>query len=106
VRDRGATKKTAAVANSKTFTFTWDKASFRVRSLPEPSRSTRATTRARSARVLQAEQTRVERGVRIDGVKVFTYFITQYGLAPSSRLKIVEIPDDTVPTAYAPRSRP
>jgi len=35
-------------------------------------------------------------------VKVFTYFITQYGLAPSSRLKIVEIPDDTVPTAYAP----
>jgi aminopeptidase N len=35
-------------------------------------------------------------------VKEFTYFVTLYGVAPSSKLNIVEIPDDTVPTAWAP----
>ena len=35
-------------------------------------------------------------------VKEFTFFVTQYGNAPSSRLQVVEIPDDTVPSAYAP----
>ena len=35
-------------------------------------------------------------------MKEFTYFVTQYGVAPSTRMKIVEIPDDTVPTAWAP----
>jgi aminopeptidase N len=35
-------------------------------------------------------------------VKEFTYFITQYGVPPSSKLNIVEIPDDTVPSAWGP----
>ena len=35
-------------------------------------------------------------------MKEFTYYITQYSTPPSSRLQIVEIPDDTVPSAYAP----
>jgi tetratricopeptide (TPR) repeat protein len=35
-------------------------------------------------------------------VKELTYFITLYGVAPSSTLRVVEIPDDTVPSAWAP----
>ncbi|MBZ5703954.1 MAG: peptidase M1 [Acidobacteriia bacterium] len=35
-------------------------------------------------------------------VKEFTYYVTLYGPAPSTTLKVVEIPDDTVPTAWAP----
>jgi aminopeptidase N len=35
-------------------------------------------------------------------VKEFTYYITLYGSAPSTTLKVVEIPDDTVPAAWAP----
>jgi predicted negative regulator of RcsB-dependent stress response len=35
-------------------------------------------------------------------VKEFTYYITLYGIAPSSTLRVVEIPDDTVPAAWAP----
>jgi aminopeptidase N len=35
-------------------------------------------------------------------VKEFTYYITLYGPAPSTTLKVVEIPDDTVPAAWAP----
>src|SRR5271169_4179092 len=35
-------------------------------------------------------------------VKEFTYYVTLYGPAPSTTLKVVEIPDDTVPAAWAP----
>jgi TolA-binding protein len=35
-------------------------------------------------------------------IKEFTYFITLYGVPPSSTLRIAEIPDDTLPSAWAP----
>src|SRR5215475_7962353 len=35
-------------------------------------------------------------------VKEFTYFITLYGVPPSNVLRVVELPDDTVPSAWAP----
>src|ERR1700674_1154958 len=35
-------------------------------------------------------------------IKEFTYYVTLYGSAPSTTLRVVEIPDDTVPSAWAP----
>src|SRR5579872_5420184 len=35
-------------------------------------------------------------------VQEFTYFITLYGLPPSQRLNVVELPGDTLPYAWAP----
>src|SRR6266446_10836950 len=35
-------------------------------------------------------------------VQEFTYFITLYGLPPSQKLNVVELPADTVPYAWAP----
>ena len=35
-------------------------------------------------------------------VKEFTYFITLYGVPKSNVLRVVELPDDTVPSAWAP----
>jgi len=35
-------------------------------------------------------------------VQEFTYFITLYGLPPSQRLNVVELPEDTLPYAWAP----
>jgi tetratricopeptide (TPR) repeat protein len=35
-------------------------------------------------------------------VREFTYFVTLYGPPPSSVLRVVELPDDTVPSAWAP----
>ena len=104
-----ATAKSAAkrpateIANSKTFTFVWDKPSFP------------GTIIAGTFQQFKSD----EAGVDVDvyfkpnkqnlgaeyastAVKAFTYFITQYGIAPSPRLKIVELPDDTVPAAWAP----
>jgi hypothetical protein len=35
-------------------------------------------------------------------VQEFTYYITLYGLPPSQKLNVVELPEDTVPYAWAP----
>jgi hypothetical protein len=35
-------------------------------------------------------------------VKEFTYFITLYGPPASNELRVVELPDDTIPSAWAP----
>ena len=35
-------------------------------------------------------------------LKEFTYYITLYGVGPSPKLNLVELPDDTVPSAWAP----
>jgi len=35
-------------------------------------------------------------------LKEFTYYETLYGPAPSTTLKVVELPDDTVPSSWAP----
>ena len=35
-------------------------------------------------------------------VKEYTYFVTLYAPLPSTALRVVELPDDTVPTAWAP----
>jgi aminopeptidase N len=36
-------------------------------------------------------------------VKEFTYYITLYGVLPAPELRVVELPDDTVPSAWAPQ---
>jgi aminopeptidase N len=36
-------------------------------------------------------------------LKEFTYYITTFGPLPSPTLRVVELPDDTVPTAWAPQ---
>ena len=35
-------------------------------------------------------------------IKEFTYYVTLYGPAPSTTLRVVELPDDTVPMTWAP----
>jgi hypothetical protein len=36
------------------------------------------------------------------GLKEFTYYVSTFGPLPTPTLRIVEIPDDTIPTAWAP----
>jgi aminopeptidase N len=92
-----------ALANSRTFTFTWDKPSFP------------GTIVAGTFQEFKSDEAGIDLHVYFKpnhqslgaeyastAVKAFTFFVTQYGNAPSTRLKIVELPDDTVPTAWAP----
>src|ERR1700734_1441325 len=97
-------KKAAANAlPTKTFNFTWDKPSFP------------GTIIAGTFQEFKSDEAGVDLHVFFKpnhqnlgtlyaetAIKEFTYYVTLYGVAPSSSLKVVEIPDDTVPSAWAP----
>jgi predicted negative regulator of RcsB-dependent stress response len=101
----GATAKKAAttIANSKTFTFTSDKPSFPGTIIAGTFQEFKSDEAGIDLHVFfKPNHQALGAEYASTAVKAFTYFVTQYGLAPSSRLKIVELPDDTVPTAWAP----
>jgi len=96
-------KPATTLANSKTFTFTWDKPSFPGTIIAGTFEEFKSDDAGIDLHVF-FKPNHQELGAEYasTAVKAFTYFVTQYGLAPSTRLKVVEIPDDTVPTAWAP----
>jgi tetratricopeptide (TPR) repeat protein len=99
-----APKKGAASSpGTKTFTFVWDKPSFP------------GTIVAGSFQEFKSDEAGLDLHVFFKpshqnlgtlyaetAVKEFTYFVTLYGPLPWTTLRIVEIPDDTVPSAWAP----
>jgi aminopeptidase N len=98
-----SSKKTADSGSTKTFTYTWDKPSFP------------GTIVAGAFQEFKSDEAGVDLHLFFKpvhqnlgamyaetAVKELTYFITLYGIAPSSTLRVVEIPDDTVPSAWAP----
>ncbi len=91
------------LANSKTFTFTWDKPSFPGTIIAGTFQEFKNDEAGLDLHVFfKPDKKDLGEEYASTAVKEFTYFVTQYGVAPSTTLKIVEIPDDTVPTAYAP----
>ncbi len=96
-------KPASDLANSKTFTFTSDKPSFPGTIIAGTFQEFKSDDAGIDLH-LYFKPNKKELGAEYASttVKEFTYFVTQYGNAPSTRLKIVEIPDDTVPTAWAP----
>ncbi len=96
-------KKPAAIANSKTFSFTWDKPSFPGTIIAGTFQEFKSDEAGIDLHVFfKPDKKDLGAEYATTAVKAFTYFVTQYGVAPSTRLKIVEIPDDTVPSAWAP----
>src|SRR5579863_5928427 len=96
-------KAVAGALPTKTFTFVWDKPSF-------PGSIVAGTFQE-----FKSDEAGVDLHVFFKPVhqnlgalyaetalKEFTYYVTLYGPAPSTTLKVVEIPDDTVPSAWAP----
>jgi tetratricopeptide (TPR) repeat protein len=88
---------------TKTFSFTWDKPSFP------------GTIVAGTFQEFKSDEAGIDLHVffkplhqnlgpqyATTAVKEFTYFVTLYGVPPSNRLRVVEIPDDTLPSAWAP----
>jgi len=96
-------KPATALANSKTFTFAWDKPSFPGTIVAGTFQEFKIDEAGIDLHVFFKPNKQVlGTEYATTAVKAFTYFVTQYGNAPSTRLKIVEIPDDTVPSAWAP----
>src|SRR5277367_402675 len=99
-----ASKKGAAsTLPGKTYTFVWDKPSFP------------GTIVAGTFQEFKSDEAGVDLHVFFKpvhqnlgamyaetAIKEFTYYVTLYGAAPSTTLRVVELPDDTVPSAWAP----
>jgi len=88
---------------TKTYSFTWDKPSFP------------GTIIAGTFQEFKSDEAGVDLHVffkpihqnlgaqyATTAIKEFVYYVTLYGPAPSTTLKVVEIPDDTLPAAWAP----
>ncbi len=98
-----AKKPATALANSKTFTFTWDKPSFPGTIIAGTFQEFKSDEAGIDLHVFfKPNHQNLGTEYASTAIKAFTYFVTQYGNAPSTRLKIVEMPDDTLPTAWAP----
>jgi len=98
-----AKKSATAIANSKTFTFTWDKPSFPGTIIAGTFQEFKSDEAGIDLHVFfKPNKQAMGAEYASTAVKVFTYFVTQYGVAPSTRLKVVELPDGTVPSAWAP----
>ncbi len=100
-------KEKAAPATSimpgKTYTFTWDKPSFPGTIIAGTFKEFKSDEAGVDLHVF-FKPTHQNLGAMYaeTAIKEFTYFVTLYGTPPSSTLRIVEIPDDTVPSAWAP----
>jgi len=97
-------KKTASAIPSKTFTFTWDKPSFPATIIAGQFQEFKSDEAGVDLRVFFKP---VHQGLGAQyastALKEFTYYVTLYGPAPSTRLNVVEIPDDAgLPSAWAP----
>jgi len=99
----GAVDKKTALANTKTFTFNWNTPSFPGTIIAGTFQETKSDEAGLDLHVFfKPTHQALASEYAATAVKAFTYYITQYGNAPSPRLQLIELPDDTVPSAYAP----
>src|SRR5216684_3343358 len=96
-------KRPAGVLPTKTFAFTWDKPSFPGTIVAGIFQEFKSDEAGLDLHVFfkPAHQT-LGASYATTAVKEFTYYVTLYGAAPSTTLKVVELPDDTLPAAWAP----
>jgi len=87
----------------KTYTFTWDKPSFPGTIVAGTFEEFKSDEAGLDLHVFfKPAHQNLGATYATTAVKEFTYYVTLYGAAPSTTLKVVEIPDDTLPAAWAP----
>ena len=103
VADSAPSKKSPGALAGKTYTFVSDRPSFPGTIIAGVFQETKSEDAGLDLHVffkplhqkLAPEYTNA-------ALKEFTYYITAFGPLPSPTLRVVELPDDTVPTAWAP----
>ncbi len=90
-------------AGAKTFTFNWSKPSFPGTIIVGKFVETTINEGAANVKVYTtADKKDVAQQYGETASKEFGYFTTLYGVPMSPNLKVVQLPDDTVPSAWAP----
>ena len=100
-----ATAKKASVAAlpTKTYTFVWDKPSFPGTIVAGTFQEFKSDEAGLDLHIFfKPVHQNLGAMYTETAVREFTYYVTLYGPAPSTTLRVVEIPDDTVPAAWAP----
>jgi len=96
-------KAVAGALPTKTYSFVYDKASFPGTIVAGIFQEFKSTEAGLDLRVFfKPSHQNLGASYADTAVKEFTYFITLYGPLPSPALRVVELPDDTVPAAWAP----
>ena len=99
----GAKPPVAGEMATKTYNFVWDKPSFPGTIIAGAFQDFKTDEAGLDLHVfLKPSHQNLGALYAETAVKEFTYYITLYGTAPSTTLRVVEIPDDTVPAAWAP----
>jgi hypothetical protein len=90
-------------AGSRTYTFTWSKPSFPGSIFVGKFTETTISEGAANVHVFfTADKKELAQQYGETASKEFSYFTTLYGVPLSANLKVVQLPDDTVPSAWAP----
>jgi hypothetical protein len=104
VGNTAPSKKAAAGAlPTKTYTFIWDKPSFPGSIVAGTFQEFKSDEAGVDLHVFfKPVHQNLGAMYAETAIKEFTYYVTLYGAAPSTTLRVVEIPEDTVPSAWAP----
>jgi aminopeptidase N len=96
-------KKSSSGMPTKTYSFVWDKPSFPGTIIAGSFQEFKSDEGGLDVHVF-FKPTHQNLGALYaeTAVKEYTYFVTIYGPLPFTTLRVVEIPDDTVPAAWAP----
>jgi hypothetical protein len=96
-------KSSASTLPTKTFTFIWDKPSFPGSIIAGTFQEFKSDEAGVDLHVFfKPVHQNLGAMYAETAMKEFTYYVTLYGAAPSTTLRVVELPDDTVPSAWAP----
>ncbi len=101
----GSGRETTSVkaAGKTTYTYTWERASFPGTIVAGAFDEIASTSSGLNVRVYFKPNHKAFAPAYADtAVKELQFFSNLYGPAPSSTLRVVELPDDTVPSAWAP----
>jgi hypothetical protein len=96
-------KAGASAVPTKTYTFVWDKPSFPGTIVAGMFQEFKSNEAGLDLHVFfKPVHQKMGATYTETAVKEFIYYVTLYGPAPSTTLKVIELPDDTVPSAWAP----
>jgi len=101
--DKPRPPKTEQVAGKTTYTFIWDKPSFPGTIIAGQFRVHDTNLGGINVQTyLLPDKQSLAQSYGETAAQEFEYFASVYGQGPSNTLKVVELPDDTLPSAWAP----
>jgi aminopeptidase N len=99
----GTSKKSAGGLPTKTYSFVWDRPSFPGTIVAGVLQETKSDEGGVDLHVFfKPVHQKLAPEYATTALKEFTYYVSTFGPLPTPTLRVVELPDDTIPTAWAP----